>query len=114
MMIKLYLHFFYGIPLDETGNNSAWGTFGITNINLFNIESVGIFMLLAGDDMANTNIETRDNWLLRCSRSWWGLLLLLFLCLLLLLLWHDSLSDNGSGSLNSSLNLSFSLLLLLL
>jgi hypothetical protein len=117
MINKLYLHFFNGIPLDETRNNSAWDTFGITNVNLLNIESVSIVMLLAGNNVANTNIETRNNWLLRCSRSWWGFLLLFFLCLfllVLLLLWDYSLSDSGSGSLNSSLNLSFALLLLFL
>lgn len=116
-MNKIYLHLFNGIPLDETRNNSAWDTFGITNVNLLNIESVSIVMLLAGDNVTDTNIETRNDWLFRCSRSWWSLLLLFFLCLFLLVLllfWDYSLGDSGSSSLNSCLNLSFALLLLLL
>jgi hypothetical protein len=112
--IEAYLHLLQRIPLDETRYNSAWDAFRVTNIDLLDVKSIGIFVLLAGDDVTHTDIQARDDVLLGCSWSWGSLLLLLLLYLFLLLLGNDAINNGSRSFLNSSLNLCFTLLLLLL
>lgn len=41
----------------------------LTHINLFDIEGIGIRMLLTMDDPSNTKVNLRGNWDSRSSRS---------------------------------------------
>jgi hypothetical protein len=61
------LHFFNGIPLDKTRDNGTRLFFA--KINLFDIKSVSAIVLFAVLDETNTDVETRNNGLVRLNRG---------------------------------------------